>query len=116
MIWKWRVQAKPYLQAGAFEIVDESLKGTFDVESMRKAALVAIKCVERDASKRPSIAEVLAELKEAYNVQLSYLATHDMTILRKYTLKNTWSFLSELREKQENEMKDLHSEMGIGMS
>ncbi|KAK8650781.1 hypothetical protein V6N13_140407 [Hibiscus sabdariffa] len=67
--------AKPYLQASAFEIVDDSLKGTFDVESMRKAALVAVKSVERDASMRPTIAEVLAELKDAYSIQLSYLAS-----------------------------------------
>jgi F420-0:gamma-glutamyl ligase-like protein len=69
------VQAKPYLQAGAFEIVDESIVGTFDVESMRKAALIAVRSVERDASQRPTIAEVLAELKEAYSIQLSYLAS-----------------------------------------
>ncbi|KAF2284507.1 hypothetical protein GH714_025916 [Hevea brasiliensis] len=70
--------AKPHLQAGAFEIVDDSLKGTFDVESMRKAATVAVRSVERDASQRPNIAEVFAELKEAYNIQLSYLAARDM--------------------------------------
>ncbi|KAG8641933.1 probable LRR receptor-like serine/threonine-protein kinase At5g48740 [Manihot esculenta] len=70
--------AKPYLQAGAFEIVDDNLKGTFDVESMRKAAIVAVRSVERDASQRPNIAEVLADLKEAYNMQLSYLAARDM--------------------------------------
>ncbi|KAL5794798.1 hypothetical protein ACOSP7_003392 [Xanthoceras sorbifolium] len=68
--------AKPYLQAGAFEIVDESIKGSFDVESMKKSAMVAVSSVERDASKRPSIAEVLAELKEAYSIQLSYLACY----------------------------------------
>ncbi|XP_057480750.1 probable LRR receptor-like serine/threonine-protein kinase At5g48740 isoform X1 [Actinidia eriantha] len=66
--------AKPYLQAGAFEIVDEILKGTFDAESMRRAALIASRSVERDASRRPTIAEVLAELKVAYSIQLSYLA------------------------------------------
>ena len=66
-----------YLQAGAFEIVDESLTGTFEVESMRKAAFVAVKSVERDASQRPTIAEVLAELKEAYSIQLSYLASFE---------------------------------------
>nr|XP_048337454.1 probable LRR receptor-like serine/threonine-protein kinase At5g48740 isoform X2 [Ziziphus jujuba var. spinosa] len=70
--------AKPYLQAGAFEIVDDNIKGSFDVESMRKAAFVAIKSVERDASQRPTIAQVLAELKEAYSIQLSYLASRDM--------------------------------------
>ncbi|XP_034690063.1 probable LRR receptor-like serine/threonine-protein kinase At5g48740 isoform X2 [Vitis riparia] len=67
--------AKPYLQAGAFEIVDESIKGNFDVESMRKAALIASRSVERDAAQRPVMAEVLAELKEAYSIQLSYLAS-----------------------------------------
>lgn len=70
------MQAKPYLQAGAFEIVDDSIKGSFDVESMKKAALVAIRCVERDASRRPAIAEVLAQLKEAYSMQLSFLAAY----------------------------------------
>ncbi|KAJ0054599.1 hypothetical protein Pint_01554 [Pistacia integerrima] len=70
------MQAKPYLQAGAFEIVDESLQGSFDVESMKKAALMAIRCVERDASTRPTIAQVLAQLKEAYSVQLSFLAAY----------------------------------------
>lgn len=69
-----KVQAKPNLQAGAFEIVDEILKDTFDPESMRIAASIAIRCVERDASDRPSIAEVLTQLKEAYSLQLSYLA------------------------------------------
>ncbi|RZB60260.1 probable LRR receptor-like serine/threonine-protein kinase At5g48740 isoform X1 [Glycine soja] len=65
--------AKPYLQAGAFEIVDEDIRGSFDPLSMRKAAFIAIKSVERDASQRPSIAEVLAELKETYNIQLRFL-------------------------------------------
>ncbi|XP_010264105.1 PREDICTED: probable LRR receptor-like serine/threonine-protein kinase At5g48740 isoform X1 [Nelumbo nucifera] len=67
--------AKPYLQAGAFEIVDDCLKGTFDMESMRRAASVAARSVERDASQRPTMAEVLAELKEAYGIQLSYVTS-----------------------------------------
>ncbi|XP_043703230.1 probable LRR receptor-like serine/threonine-protein kinase At5g48740 isoform X2 [Telopea speciosissima] len=66
--------AKPYLQAGAFEIVDECLKGTFALESMKKAASVASRSVERDASQRPTMADILAELKEAYSIQLSHLA------------------------------------------
>lgn len=49
--------------------------GTFEVESMRKAAVIAVRSVERDASQRPTIAEVLAELKESYSIQLSYLAS-----------------------------------------
>lgn len=68
-------QAKPYLQAGAFEVVDENLRGRFDVESMKKAAIVAIRCVERDASQRPNIAQVLADLRDAYDAQIAYLST-----------------------------------------
>ena len=75
MMLIWTAQAKPFLQAGAFEIVDECIKGTFDMESMKKAALLASKCVERDASLRPTIGEALDELKEAYSIQLAYLAT-----------------------------------------
>ncbi|XP_065875391.1 probable LRR receptor-like serine/threonine-protein kinase At5g48740 [Euphorbia lathyris] len=70
--------AKPYLQAGAYEIVDDSIKGTFDAESMRKTATVAVRSVDRDAALRPNIAEVLAELKEAYDIQLAYLAARDV--------------------------------------
>ncbi|CAL9048421.1 unnamed protein product [Musa banksii] len=67
--------AKPYLQADSFEIVDENIKGAFNPESMKKAASVAIRCVERDASHRPTIAEVLAELKEAYSIQLTSMSS-----------------------------------------
>lgn len=69
------LQAKPYLQAGAFEVVDESIKGSFDSESMRRASLIACRSVETDALRRPTIAQVLAELKEAYSIQLAYLAS-----------------------------------------
>lgn len=68
-------QAKPHLQAGSFEIVDESLKECFDGESMRKTSSIAVRCVERDASERPTMAEVLAELKEAYSIQLTSLSS-----------------------------------------
>ncbi|MED6106121.1 hypothetical protein PIB30_002014 [Stylosanthes scabra] len=65
--------AKPYLQAGAYEIVDEDIRGSFDPLSMKKASLIAVRSVERDASQRPCIGEVLAELKEAYTIQLTFL-------------------------------------------
>ncbi|KAJ4751952.1 Leucine-rich repeat protein kinase family protein [Rhynchospora pubera] len=67
--------AKPYLQASSFEIVDENLMGEFSVESMRRAASIAVRCVERDASQRPTMSQVLAELKEAYSIQLTNLSS-----------------------------------------
>lgn len=53
--------------------MDERLNGSFDAESVRRASLIACRSVERDALRRPSISEVLAELKEAYTLQLTYL-------------------------------------------
>ncbi|KAK9160025.1 hypothetical protein Syun_006366 [Stephania yunnanensis] len=67
--------AKPYLQAGTFEIVDESLKGSYDMESMRKVASIASRAVERDASERPTMAEILTVLKDAYSIQFAFLAS-----------------------------------------
>ncbi|KAF6156787.1 hypothetical protein GIB67_033256, partial [Kingdonia uniflora] len=67
--------AKPYLQADDFGVVDENLKGNFNVDSMRKAVSIASRSVERVASERPSIAEVLSQLNEAYGIQLSYTAS-----------------------------------------
>ncbi|XP_057534815.1 probable LRR receptor-like serine/threonine-protein kinase At5g48740 [Amaranthus tricolor] len=67
--------AKPYLQAGMFDIVDDGLERDFDIESMRKAAAIASRCVERDATIRPTTAEVLQELKDSYSLQLAYLAS-----------------------------------------
>uniref|UniRef100_A0A803LAM5 Protein kinase domain-containing protein n=1 Tax=Chenopodium quinoa TaxID=63459 RepID=A0A803LAM5_CHEQI len=68
--------AKPFLQAGMFEVVDDNLARDYDMESMRKAATIASRCVERDASIRPTMGEVLQELKEAYSLQLAYLASN----------------------------------------
>ncbi|KAL8150767.1 hypothetical protein V2J09_020575 [Rumex salicifolius] len=67
--------ARPFLKGGTFEIVDESIKGRFDKESIKIAAFLASRCIERDASLRPTFAEVLDELKQAYSIQLAYLAT-----------------------------------------
>ncbi|KZV22971.1 putative LRR receptor-like serine/threonine-protein kinase-like [Dorcoceras hygrometricum] len=69
------LQAKPYLQAGAFEIVDERIMGSFEYESMQRTSSVACRCVERDALCRPTISEVLAELEEAYNIQLAFISS-----------------------------------------
>ncbi|XP_021721079.1 probable LRR receptor-like serine/threonine-protein kinase At5g48740, partial [Chenopodium quinoa] len=68
--------AKPFLQAGMFEVVDDNLVRDYDMESMRKAAAIASRCVERDASIRPTMGEVLQELKEAYSLQLAHLASN----------------------------------------
>ncbi|KAI3993620.1 hypothetical protein MKX01_002633 [Papaver californicum] len=53
------LSVKPNLQAGAFEIVDGRIEGSYDLKSMRKTAFVASRDIERDASQRPTLAQVL---------------------------------------------------------
>lgn len=59
------LQAMPYSQASAFEIVDERITGNFEYGIMRRASWIACRCVEIDVLHRPTTSEVLVEIKEA---------------------------------------------------
>lgn len=61
--------AKPYLQAGDYNVVDKNLQNNYSTESLKRVASIASRCVERDASQRPTMAEVLSELKEALAIE-----------------------------------------------
>ncbi|KAH9312395.1 hypothetical protein KI387_027430, partial [Taxus chinensis] len=61
--------AKPHLQAENYDVVDKSFENNYKMESLKRVACVAAKCVERDASQRPTMAEVLSELKEALAIE-----------------------------------------------
>ncbi|GLJ07608.1 hypothetical protein SUGI_0070710 [Cryptomeria japonica] len=61
--------AKPHLQAENYDVVDPSLENNYKIESLKRVARVAAQCVERDASQRPTMAEVLSELKEALVIE-----------------------------------------------
>jgi serine/threonine protein kinase len=61
--------AKPYLQAGDYNVVDKNLQNNYSTESLKRVASIASRCVERDASQRPTMAEVLSELKESLAIE-----------------------------------------------
>lgn len=53
------------------DIVDPCLLGEFEVVSAKKAVEVALKCTCHTSSKRPSMNEVVVELKECLAMELA---------------------------------------------
>eukprot|EP00253_Pinus_taeda_P009211 PITA_09211 len=65
--------ATPYILDGDVakirEIIDKRLDGSYDMKSMTRVAKVAMRCVQVERSCRPSISDVVAELKEAIKLE-----------------------------------------------
>ncbi|GBG69302.1 hypothetical protein CBR_g4001 [Chara braunii] len=62
--------AKPSLLAGRVEeIVDQRLTNSYDVQSLRKVAEVALRCLNENREARPSMASVLPGLEDALILQ-----------------------------------------------
>lgn len=62
----------PYVQNGAFEhIADPRLKGKFDLERLKSAVLLALKCTDNSPENRPSMLEVVEWLKHGSIVRRS---------------------------------------------
>lgn len=51
------------------EIIDKRLDGRFDMKSIFRVAKVAMRCVQVERSSRPSMSEVVAELKEVIKIE-----------------------------------------------
>jgi hypothetical protein len=47
------------------EIIDKRLSGRYNMKSISLVIKLAMRCVQSEPSSRPSVSEVLAELKEA---------------------------------------------------
>ena len=54
------------------EIIDTRLGGNYDIKSITHVAKVAIRCVKAEPFYRPSMSEVVAELREALKLEESY--------------------------------------------
>ncbi|XP_038898023.1 probable LRR receptor-like serine/threonine-protein kinase At1g51880 [Benincasa hispida] len=68
-IVKW---VGPMVAQGDFRnIVDPRLKGEYNIHSVRKALEVAMACVSVNSERRPTISQVLAELKGCLATELS---------------------------------------------
>ena len=47
------------------EIIDQRLRGNYEIKSVIRVAKLAMRCVHVERSSRPNVSEVVAELKEA---------------------------------------------------
>ncbi|KAH7365319.1 hypothetical protein KP509_18G020700 [Ceratopteris richardii] len=62
-----------FLRDNIDDIIDPSLHGQYNVESVRKVVHVAVSCVEMPSFKRPRMSQVYQDLKEALEVETSEL-------------------------------------------
>lgn len=63
--------AKPFLETGSFHsVVDKSLENTYSTRSMEIVIKLAARCIDRVASSRPSMWELLEELKAALAIEV----------------------------------------------
>uniref|UniRef100_K3ZDJ2 non-specific serine/threonine protein kinase n=1 Tax=Setaria italica TaxID=4555 RepID=K3ZDJ2_SETIT len=53
-------------------IADPRMRGEYDVNSVWKVAELALKCKEKPSRERPTMTDVVAELKESLDLQVSY--------------------------------------------
>eukprot|EP00253_Pinus_taeda_P017961 PITA_17961 len=66
----------PYLQetdengGKIIDVIDKRLCGGYDMKSMSNVAKIAMRCVQALPSRRPTVSEVVAELKEAIKVEV----------------------------------------------
>jgi hypothetical protein len=51
------------------EIIDKRLDGSYDLKSITRVAKVAMRCVQAEPSLRPSVTEVVRELKKAMKIE-----------------------------------------------
>ena len=60
----------PYVQKGAFEhIADPRLNGKFDLDQLKSAVFIALKCTDNSPENRPSMLEVVEWLKSGIVVR-----------------------------------------------
>lgn len=68
------LQATPFVEMDAIpgqieEIIDRRLGGNYNLESVTRVAKIAIRCVKAEPFYRPSVSEVVEELREAMKLE-----------------------------------------------
>ncbi|THU45362.1 hypothetical protein C4D60_Mb02t17110 [Musa balbisiana] len=58
-------------KADISEVVDSRLEGQYDINSVVKVIDIAMSCINTDGSKRPTMSEVVMQLKESLQVEAS---------------------------------------------
>ncbi|RRT39015.1 hypothetical protein BHM03_00019229 [Ensete ventricosum] len=81
------------------EVVDSRLEGQYDTNSIVKVIDIAMSCINTDGSKRPTMSEVVTQLKESLQVEASrergnsnYRSPNDDSVeMRRLDMANTIS-------------------------
>ncbi|XP_074561943.1 putative LRR receptor-like protein kinase At1g51890, partial [Curcuma longa] len=84
--WVLQRLAKGYIE----DVVDPKLEGVYDINSIWKCANVALKCTSHTSQQRPTISEVVMQLKESLELESS----HDNTVNRVARSENLYSEIS----------------------
>lgn len=64
------MQAKLHIENGDIQgIIDPSLRGEYDIQSMWKIAEKALMCVQPHGNMRPSMSEVIKEIQDAISIE-----------------------------------------------
>ena len=62
---------KPMLEQGIVgSIIDPRLYGNFNINSAWKVVEIAMNCISRDPARRPTMTQVVGDLKESLNIDL----------------------------------------------
>lgn len=80
--WTWIIvwQAKLHIESGDIQgIIDPSLCGEYDIQSMWKIAEKALTCVQPHGHMRPSISEVLKEIQDAILIEREVTAARGVS-------------------------------------
>ena len=61
----------PIIQKGEIQkVVDPRLEGGFNINSVRKVVEIAMSCISPNASERPDMSQILAELRECLSLEI----------------------------------------------
>lgn len=72
------MQAKLHIESGDIQgIIDPNLQEEYDIQSMWKIAEKALMCVQPHGHMRPSISEVLKEIKDAILIERAGLSVRE---------------------------------------
>ncbi|XP_074573956.1 putative leucine-rich repeat receptor-like serine/threonine-protein kinase At2g19230 [Curcuma longa] len=84
--WVLQRLAKGYIE----DVVDPKLEGVYDINSIWKCANIALKCTSHTSQQRPTMSEVVMQLKESLELESS----HDNTVNTVARSENLYSEVS----------------------
>lgn len=95
-------------------IVDPRLNGKYDVDSVRKAVEIAVKCVSEDSARRPTMRKVVAGLKKTLAMELKNQASNPTNSLSTMSITDdSESYIQWQGEFSANSIKSFIDDVSI---